>query len=42
MKVFWRSVGLEWSWNYERQMHVWYSFYQFLYIKQIVTQNKVI
>lgn len=21
-KVFWRSFGLEWSWNYERQMNM--------------------
>ena len=20
-QVFWRSFGLEWSWNYERQMN---------------------
>ena len=21
-QVFWRSFGLEWSWNYERQMNM--------------------
>ena len=25
-KVFWRSFGLEWDWNYERQMNMGYCY----------------
>ena len=25
-QVFWRSFGLEWSWNYERQMNMSYCY----------------
>ncbi|WP_368670230.1 PTS system mannose/fructose/sorbose family transporter subunit IID, partial [Dubosiella newyorkensis] len=26
MSVFWRSFGLEWDWNYERQMNIGYCY----------------
>ena len=26
MRTFWRSFTAEWSWNYERQMNLGYSF----------------
>ncbi|MFV0255198.1 MAG: PTS system mannose/fructose/sorbose family transporter subunit IID [Erysipelotrichaceae bacterium] len=35
MKVFWRSFGLEWSWNYERQMNVSYAYSMIPIIKKL-------
>ena len=34
-QVFWRSFGLEWSWNYERQMNMSYCYSMLPVIKKL-------
>ena len=36
-QVFWRSFGLEWSWNYERQMNMSYCYSMLPVIKKLFT-----
>lgn len=35
MSVFWRSFGLEWDWNYERQMNIGYCYCMLPVIKKL-------
>ena len=40
-QVFWRSFGMEWDWNYERQMNMSYCYSMLPVIKKLYP-NKVI
>lgn len=39
-QVFWRSFGLEWSWNYERQMNMSYCYSMLPVIKKLYTNKE--
>lgn len=38
MSVFWRSFGLEWDWNYERQMNLGYCYCMLPVIKRLYSE----
>ncbi len=40
MSVFWRSFGLEWDWNYERQMNIGYCYCMLPVIKKLYPDPK--
>ena len=40
-QVFWRSFGLEWSWNYERQMNMSYCYSMLPVIKSYIQIKKI-
>lgn len=40
-QVFWRSFGLEWSWNYERQMNMSYCYSMLPVIKSCIQIKKI-
>ena len=39
-RVFWRSLGLEWSWNYERQMSLGYAYSLIPIIDKVYTTKE--
>ena len=39
-QVFWRSFGLEWSWNYERQMNMSYCYSMLPVIKKLYSNKE--
>lgn len=39
-QVFWRSFGMEWDWNYERQMNMAYCYCMLPVIKNYIQIKK--
>lgn len=40
MKVFWRSIPMEFTWNYERQMHLGYCYALLPVLKKLYKKEK--
>ena len=39
-QVFWRSFGMEWDWNYERQMNMAYCYCMLPVIKKLYSNKE--